>query len=56
MNVRNKDCHCGSLRKYKKCHLYEDQGWKQTDKGFINESIITLQAIKDLMKSKNEEG
>jgi hypothetical protein len=26
---RNKPCRCGSGKKYKKCHLYKDQGWEE---------------------------
>jgi len=25
---RNESCPCGSGKKYKKCHLWEDQGYK----------------------------
>ena len=26
---RNKPCHCGSGKKYKKCHILLDRGWKK---------------------------
>lgn len=42
---RNAICYCGSLRKYKKCHLMIDEGYvKDPDSGFIQIASYTTPA------------
>lgn len=52
---RNGLCYCDSGKKYKKCHLYKNEGWTDTIKGWINSSIITTRLIEiEAEKQKNK--
>ncbi len=45
---RNDHCPCGSGKKYKKCHLAEDQGTRtETHKALEEEAIAKAKASKD---------
>ena len=45
---RNDPCHCGSGKKYKKCHLAEDQGTRNaTLKALEEEAIAKAKASQD---------
>lgn len=39
---RNEQCHCGSGKKYKNCHLGIDQKKESTNKSFIIGGILLL--------------
>ena len=45
---RNDPCHCGSGKKYKKCHLTEDEGTRTaTLQALEEESVAKAKASKD---------
>jgi hypothetical protein len=56
---RNDPCHCGSGKKYKKCHLEKDEtaDRKQREKAALNAAkVASERAEKESKESKSGEG
>jgi hypothetical protein len=51
---RNDPCHCGSGKKYKKCHLEADEktNRKEREKAALNAAKVAAEAEKDQEKNK----
>jgi hypothetical protein len=53
---RNDSCHCGSGKKYKKCHLEKDESSqrKEREKAALNAEKVAAAAIKEEQASGNQ--
>jgi hypothetical protein len=52
--LRNKDCYCGSGKKYKKCHLMADEGWVATPSGFRSQEQMARERLMEMLKEQRE--
>jgi hypothetical protein len=55
---RNEPCHCGSGKKYKKCHLEKDENAdrKEREKAALNAAKVMAEAAKEAEAAAKKEG
>lgn len=52
--MRNNPCPCQSGKKYKKCCMYIQQGWTDTEEGWI--SYLEIRRRREQAEAKNDRG